>query len=572
MQLNNIYYLSALGVVGDGATDDTAALNAAFALAAGQGATFIWNGKCKITDTVVIGANTGNDGAGPASSLNIICPRGSNFDGVNWAGPDDGRPAILFANNRYFYVRGLGVNNHTTKVAAVGMVLGGDGGPPGADPGTETLAATFCDVTVSGFNVGISDGNAGDSSEIHWDNLHLYNNNIGWTCTGADTLDHIFTELSLGNNGIGIKTGATEAVHVYGGSCSGSLIASFSINGIAALSLIGYRDEASVCTVQGGRDIYIARCSFEAGTGPAITGQIDRLHLISSRLDTAIVLYPFQTMTIEDCRLSGCDLSSELPVNFVGITQASYSTYCLFKNNIDTPSGTALPDFEGDIISSAENNQILFEPSLLFIKNPNLSQNPSPLGVSTLALSHVKQLSEASVPSALTAGSPVTVPAPGQNLRVSGTFQSSGTLQLNFVRSLFGNSGNGQSNRIALTQGLFLPSDAGKPVTMLGAAPRKADWNGYITKVIDPTHAIVQGCNGMPYPYAPAFGADPLPAGGVVTSIGIGEPDASYIVVGIVGNSPIPETYSVSAQTANGFTVRSSNPNSTATVNCLLVR
>jgi hypothetical protein len=108
--LRNTINVADFGARGNGSTDDTAALNAAFASVLGsQALVLIPNGTYKITDTIVIGSASGGAGA-PTSFISIWCPGGPEGVSFRWMGPLD-RPAVLFAKNKYLVCHGLKVLN-----------------------------------------------------------------------------------------------------------------------------------------------------------------------------------------------------------------------------------------------------------------------------------------------------------------------------------------------------------------------------------------------------------------------------------------------------------------------------
>lgn len=157
------------------------------------------------------------------------------------------------------------------------------------------------------------------------------------------------------------------------------------------------------------------------------------------------------------------------------------------------------------------------------------------------------------------------IPTPGQNLRVMGTFATSGSLTLNFTRTVPVNTGSGQSNELVAGSGRFFPSDVGKPIKIAGIGQNGwTDWYGVITSYIDSTHVLVNSMPPQTPPYAPSGG------GNKTATIGANEPDGNYMVTGIVGTAT--ESFAANSLTSSGFTVTSSNASSTATVTCMLCR
>jgi hypothetical protein len=653
-----IYYLSEW-IVGDGSADDTAALNAAFALAAGvsTGATFILNGICNISDTIVIGDNTGSDAA-PTSFINLICTGGAGAAPFRWSGPSDGRPAILFARNKYFYVRGLGLQNNGEVGSSVGLLLGGSGG---TDSGTATLAAVFDKCSVSGFNTGIIDGNYGGSSEILWNSLSLYNCNTGWVSDDFNTLNHVFVMLQMGGCGVGLDSGAGEGFHVYGGSSSQSSICDFNVQSNGACDVTSFRNENSVGFVRGqGGSILLKNCNQKASVlagdfnaavpgGVSVSGVFDRLVIDNCQLDGWVSLGALggaNSIAITNSFVQ-VDPNNNMPISLQSSDFGTITRLFLKHNESIQSNHINTNDFDGFVTGGGFNAPT--QTTLLSSVIKKVQQDQTPIinsgqtyGADTLAMGYVRHLGEgplpgittasvqsettsaatlagsniltvSAVPSWLTPGMIVTdatapgalpystsvdhfsateifltanvvspgvgsgdtlnfytsygVSYSGNNLRVSGTFGSSGTLDFTFTRDVTVNTGTGQNNVLVAVSGIFMPTDVGKPIAIAGHGNQAwTDWYGYGVKYIDATNLLVQPAGGQATPYVPSG------VGNATAVIGQNEPDANYIVASIVGNAAAPETYSITAQTASGFTVASSNASSTATVTFLLIR
>ena len=647
-----IYYLSEW-VVGDGSTDDTAALNAAFALAAGvsTGATFILNGVCKITDTVTIGDNTGSSSA-PTSFINLICTGSNGAAPFRYAGPTDGRPAILFAKVKQSYVRGLGLQNNGSVGSSLGLQLGGTGGS--VDAGTTTLAMIFDKCSVSGFDVGISDGNFGDSSEILWNSLNIYNCATGWTATGFNTLDHVFIMLQMEGCGVGLDSGASEGYHVYGGSSSAATICDFNVQSNGICDVTSFRNENSVGFVRGqGGSMSLKSCNVKVAVlsgnlttavpgGISISGSFDRLVFDSCGLNGWIAPASANNIEVTNSVLQ-IDPNNNLPLI---LPSTAYGTlaHLFCKNNEAQVSGVLANDFDGFITGGTSGTNTLINPVTLKVQQPGAptANSGQTYGADFNALSHIRHLAEGPLPGVATAttqtattsassaagtnvltftavpswltpgmqvadpttsgaipfnttvlyfsstavflsknitgagvGSGDTInfttyygpPSTGKNLRVTGVFASSGTLNFTFTRNVTVNTGGSQSNQLVATTGIFYPSDVGKAISIANEGNQGwTNWYGYGVKYIDFTHLLVQPAGGQQNTDIPTTG------GGVTAVVGQNEPDANYIVAGIVGNPATPEQYSVTAQSSSGFTVVSSNASSTATVNFMLVR
>jgi hypothetical protein len=641
-------YLSQEGVVGDGGTDDTAAINAVFASLAGSRATVVWDKtNCRVTDTIIVGVPTGSSAA-PASFINIISPYGTEGPSLLYYGPVD-RPALRFAKNKYFQVEGLSVVNRRGRNTVpdfnfVGMLLGGSGG---ANAGTCTLAGKFYGCTVSGFDIGISDGFSGASSEIIWHGVNIYNCAVGYTQNDFNTLDHIFICPSGSDNDIFLDTGAAEGFHIYGGSVSSSRVADINVGSNGRAIVQSFRSENAVIdSVRGqGGSLIIRGCSFLASQPPLVRS----------------VSGVFNTFDMEDCRISGWIQFSQLcnrirmVNNSILIEEGSHLPFI-----VDSPIGSLICKMElinniggfpekrcDDVVGTLQHNadsvygfspvNFLYIPTGLRINSPNLqtADSTAALGIQYQTLSCVRQLGEAppltnasavltGVTNASTAagnatlhfaatpefiyagllisgtgvaanatvtgfttttvtmsavavgggvGSGATItftgqagePIPGQNLRVSGTFAASGTLNFTFKRTIQGWNNSIQTTTLIATSGRFYSTDVGKPILIAGFGNQTwTDWHGFGLRYVDSTHLVVHPADIQQAPF--------INVSNTPIVIGADEPDANYMVVGIVGDTATPETFSVTAQTATGFTVKSSNAASVANINAMIVR
>lgn len=193
-------YLSQNGVVGDGSTDDTAALNTLFNSLIGETGTIVWDvGFCKTTGRVTIGDESG--GAGAATTfLNILCPYGNQGSGIKYNGPTND-VALRFAKWKYSYVRGLTVTNQVAKGTTIGIQIGGAGA---GSFGNQVISCTFDNCAVYNFATGITDGNSGAASEITYRDQTLASNDTGWYASDFNTLDHTFINVSMSDNGVGL--------------------------------------------------------------------------------------------------------------------------------------------------------------------------------------------------------------------------------------------------------------------------------------------------------------------------------------------------------------------------------
>jgi len=558
-------YISDFGVMADNFTDDTAALNAAFASLAGSRGTVVFDkaGFCKVTGTIVVGQLSGS---GATSFINIECPYGQATSGIRWHGGPTGT-VVAFAKNKYSRINGLGVTTNQARDSVIGIALGGDS----SGFGTQTLSLTFESCLVDGFDIGIVAGaNSGAASEITFIGQQINSCNTGFTITDFNSLDFVFVMLSLSGNDVGLATGAASGFAVYGGSASFSTIADFLIEANSNLAVIrDFRTEVSGALVKGGTSagqVEINNCYSVQAAGPNfydIYGSFSRLTIKNCHLNGYVYLTTNPNfVTMENNALERWDTTRQLPlVMFLGIGNQSINTQAVFINNVDVVNfpGTPIPDLQGNIGTRVYDtftgdNRPFYEPSISVIPIDNTSTTT--IGTATLALSHVKHLAEGTLPGA-TAGTP---PVPGKNLRVSGVFATAASLAFTFQRSL---TVTGISDPlVTATAGTFLPTDVGKRLKITAGADTGVDWYGYITEYLTPTTVNV-------FPNPTTTGRYPQGAGKAAV-VGEDEPDANYFVAGICGDAN--ETFWVTGIGTTGFTMNSSNATSTATVIALIVR
>lgn len=552
-----IVNITDFGAVGDGITDNTAAINLAYASLRGLSGTVLWPpGTYVCNNTIVIGDSA------LTSGISTLCTGGAQQTLLAAAGAG---VAVLISKNKFFDFQGLHVINFVAKGTTTGIVLGGPGG------GTQTLTGVISNCIVENFDTGIqAGGSGGASSEILYLNVDMYGNNTGWTATDFNSLDHIFVCAGLAGNGIGIRSGAASGFSVFGGSASQSTITDFQIDGNAQQCYIGggFRSEESLAVLKGtgGGQVVMEKTLMTSAQPPnfhAVTGTFKNLVVNDCHLDgflapdlgggiqyieaTGNVLVRYDTAR-------GIALTPPVPVDQGLFTQVN------LRNNSDgnfpNPPITDLVGLMGFRYDGAVTVNLFYEPNRSVI---NIGNTGTPdLGVAYQSLNHVRSLSEGSMVGA-SAG---TAPNPGKNLRVSGTFAASNTLAFTFKRTL--TTTGVATPVVTATAGTFLPTDVGKPLKIALGADTGADWYGYITDYLTPTTV-----NVFPSAYATPGGRYPQGAGKTAT-VGEDEPDAKYIVAGLCGNAN--ETFWVDTLATTGFTLHSSNAGSTATVTALIVR
>jgi len=546
------------GAAGDGFTDDTAAINAAFASIAEQTATVYFPpGSYKITDTIVVGKN----GSGGGQSHINIFGQSAPTTILQYAGATN-KTILLVCKNTNFWFRDFWVNNNTgTRGTTVGIRFGSNG----FDSGNQTSNAVITGVIVQNCNVGITDGNGGAFSEFSFINCSLANCDTGFIPNDFNTLDMNFLMLSMGGNGVGVDSGVGGGFHVFGGSSSFNNI-TFQIRSNANCLIQSWRSEVDTTCFNGinGRQASLINCGAVSPPSPFVTvgGSYVHLRVQDCVFEGLISPSNFPTsMFIHHNRLQRWDMTRKMPIIAPSSPNQQNTIWASFKFNFDisTFPPIQMPDYEGYVgtrYDGAVTVLPFYDPGMVLIEN-DLSGAAGALGANYLALNHVRHLGEGPIPGATAA----IAPTPGQNLRVQGTFATSNSLSFTFTRSLTTNTNS--TPTVTATAGIFLPTDVGKPMKITGGADTGADWYGYVTEYIDSTHVKVYPSFSSPGNRYPGQLAK-------ATTVGADEPDANYFIAGLSGNAN--ETFWVTGIGTTGFTLHSSIATSTATVICLIVR
>jgi len=657
----NTINVADFGAVGNGSTDDTAALNAAFASLLGSfGMVLFPNGTYKITDTVTVG----NKVAAGASFISIYCPGGHDGVTLSYQGPDDGRPALGIYRNNYFIVKGLGVRNDSgTHANNIAIQMGGTGSDT-----NYVVRPYFEQCRIDNFHIGIVDGPNGGFSEAVFNSIGIGGCDTGFTTNHFNTLDFTFINLAGGNNGVLIDTGISSGVQILGGGNTGSTLATFVIHSQSwGTSIRGFRDEVTTGMFVGAPssagNVEISDCVVASGSnnqiviGPApaslTTGNFGSLIVRDSNI-AGWISSMGSKVTIQNCGVA-VNPANRLPflfnVNLIG-NNPTYFDCC---NNFDGSGGASpLDDFHGYfwINEVADNGTTGVQNNpqwmAVFQAQSLAADSGTPVGATYAALSTVRSLSEGPVAGgassrvsvlslvtnassaagtstlsfASTAGirpgliaydtthtsaiqnfspyrivvsntatvvtlsgtiaapgvssgdtiqffEPASLPTPGQNLRIMGTFSASTTLAFTFKRNV-----TTVGTNLSLSTGFlviatptatnrFYPTDVGKSIEIVGVA--SGGWTntwGVIQKYTDSSHVY--------FHTQPSQSSTPSFVNQTVT-IGSNEPDANYVVAGIVSDDATPRSFSVSSITTTGFTITSSAATS-ANVTALIVR
>lgn len=559
------------GVVANGVTDDTVALNNMFTALIGTNCIVLWpkNGICLTSDTVTVGS-FGSGPGGPQTHVSIMGSGTTESCGIKYVGPNN-KEILRFSKCTNFFISDFRINNNSPggSGTTIGFSLTGNGV---ADGSNQVSNFNFTRVAVYDCNIGICAGGAGAAaSEGTFIHTAMAGNIIGFTSSGLNSLDFQFIQLLGGFNGTMIDTGDGNGVNVFGGSSTGNDIC-FNIRQNATCQIIEHRseDEDLFMTSNGGR-VTLQGCAVSNPNPPdhiSIGGYYDRLVVRDCIMHGFIKLSQACALVeVTGTTLKYWDYAHGLPV-LSTVTDTQLIQMANFRNNFDASvfPPVPIPDLTGGAFGSRYDGvaaRPYYEP-IITVQPIDHRTTPS-IGVPYLALNHVRQLSEGSMPGSTTN----TAPTPGQNLRVSGAFNSSPTLAITFQRNLTVQSVGPYGGVLTATVGTFLRTDVGKPIRIIqGSGIGVADWYGFITRYLTATTVEIS-----PASFATPGGNYPGAAGLHTATIGADEPDANYIVAGIVGNAG--ETFWVDGATAlttAGFTLKSSNATSTATVTALIVR
>lgn len=401
------------GALGDSVTDDTTAINAAYASLKGSSGTVIWPpGTYKITDTIRIGDTTSGASA-PQSEIQTLGTGGPAFGvQVNYSGPTD-RPAFLIGRNPYCRFEGLYIHNAAGSTGTTtGLMIGGSG--TGAF-GTQTYSCLFHNVLIDNFHVGIQDGNFGAFSECTFLSCSVQNCDTGYTQNDFNTLDNMLINFGCGGCTVGITNGASENLAVYGGSSSFNG-QDFQVQQNATVFIIeNWRSEGSGNNVVGtgsGGNVFIRNCLFKdvnsgIAVGASVLGPFNTLHIQDSVLQGTVVLNgaPHNVTMIN----VGCPIDSNTNLPLFVPTPAASAGPChlTLRNNRDIVNFPQLPtyDFDGQVKSSLLNQGSPFftaqslMPSILRVPWETVAANTgTPYGLDAIILSNVRQLAEGSVP------------------------------------------------------------------------------------------------------------------------------------------------------------------------------
>lgn len=205
-----VYNVKLYGAVGNGTTDDTAAIQSAIdaADAANGGTVYFPNGTYKITG-ITVGTTNGQH------YINLVGETQINSV-LSYTGPTNGY-AVTFINEYYPFASKFTVNNGVARSGTVGILL------TGRNAGSQSFGGYVNQVTVSGFHVGIDSGPetpySGTSSEWVFDSIRLNSCDQGFANFDFNGLNFMFRELQADSTTIVVK-GLTAGITIDGGSFS----------------------------------------------------------------------------------------------------------------------------------------------------------------------------------------------------------------------------------------------------------------------------------------------------------------------------------------------------------------
>lgn len=225
---DRVYNVKLFGAVGNGATDDTAAIQSAIdACDNGNGGTVYFpNGTYKITGTnglTVANANLSHGGQ------HYVSLRGesANQTVLSYSGPTNGF-AVVLRTDKNVSIDTLSIHRNGARGTTGGLLLTGPSG------GTQSNGGYIRNVGFDGWHVcidaGPDSGFSGTSSEWVFDSVSFNTSDIGFANFDFNGLDFMFRMLQCANVTTNVY-GATAGISVDGGSFSNCGTAFYCRNG-----------------------------------------------------------------------------------------------------------------------------------------------------------------------------------------------------------------------------------------------------------------------------------------------------------------------------------------------------
>lgn len=573
---SQVYNVKAYGATGDGATDDTAAIQSAIDAALSNVITngyggvpvFFPAGKYKITSTLQLYrsdfafAFVDVLGVGHASQ-------------IQWYGSTTGT-AIKALRLKHFRMSGLLITNSVAAGTTIGLLCTNSTG------GTGTLNGVCESVTVDGFYTCVQLGEASGaaSSEITWINLTVQNCSHGvYISSTGNTLNNQFHNIEIYSCSVaGIYSSQGEGVFVYGGASSGNY-RDFDFRHGGVYHIYGFRSESNTAewlaggTTAAFTSITIIDCNLlgtTAADGVLIRTGGGPVTIIGSRISGRVNAYPnsgaFGSIDMINCGVYDTFAFRPDPGQIAASRRLRYRVFGCYQMDSAFVRVTDFPDEEGycsGTLARTPMGQVSTLPtggSVDAHRNQRLVRGVS--GTSTRA----------------------------NNLRGSVTFAGAATAAVTFptgtaeVQSLICTGASSGAFLLSLdggdSDGIVYNSTAANCQTRLAANANIGVGNVTCSGGPLPNTAITitfagnrgfgpQGLLTLAPISNTVVGGTPVVTR---TTAGAGQPveaDASYYV-SLSGSAN--ETFWVTAKATTGFTINSSNAASTATVDWHLIR
>ncbi len=357
--LFNVYNVKDYGAVGNGSTDDTAAIQAAIDAAdnasglSGGSTIFFPNGTYNITGIIIGSANT--SGNGRQSNVSLL-GESSLHVSLNYTGSTSGI-AVLMQRNKYWNLKNLSIHNTVAKGTTVGLVTAG----PNGSPGTQSNGGLIEQVGIDSFHYGWSttETSGSTSSEITAINLTLSYCDVGMrNGSSFNSLDFTFIQLQMSNNTVGIDNPAGGCLYVYGGSSSNNGT-EFSYESGGTFSINGYRSEIAGTFISdsGPLSLNVTACEVQGlTTTTAITlGSNNHITILDSTIGGDIKLSQGASLVNVQMVNSTITTASN-PFNFTYGNSSCSGGYDIRGSRVQTAdNGTGLTDIPprtGTIASS----------------------------------------------------------------------------------------------------------------------------------------------------------------------------------------------------------------------------
>jgi hypothetical protein len=223
------------GALGDDATDDTAAIQAAFdfAKAVSQaGATVVFPRGVYRHTALTLQPTSGQ------IHVNLLGLGGALAVRLKYTGT--GGTALTIKNNTRFFIDNLRISDAGT--GAIGLFI--TSLAVGSSTGPANIKNVYIDGFTKNYVVGEAAGNA--ASEFTYHNLEVVNGTShGVEINAANSLNHNFFGLNMTDNAVGIEAVDPDNIYIYGGSATGSTTQDIALRAAGAYGIYGFRSEGA---------------------------------------------------------------------------------------------------------------------------------------------------------------------------------------------------------------------------------------------------------------------------------------------------------------------------------------